>query len=495
MAKVNKLKIYVVISRIIVIIIVIAAILILFTMRKTTYELGELPDKYIHEHEVTDFDPDVFESRREKILGSLDTDIIILSADARHDFQYITGFPERRGIAVIIPGHEKAYRLFVTPREIYTVMWTGEVYGLEGAVDKYGADAAHGINDFNELLQGLIKEKKIIYLHENDHRIKDAVEKVLKDTGQQAEIKELAPVLHEHRVIKDDWEVAQLVQAADVTVKAHQYVLQTVQPGLAEYEVQAEIEYIFRRNGMSPGFPSIIGSGPNSCLLHHTRNDRVLEDGDLLLMDVGASSLGGYTADVTRTIPVNGRFSQEQREIYELVLKASDEALKKMKPGYRMLDCHHLATEVLVEGLHDMGLIPDTSSWWQKRFYIQHRINHYIGLQVHDAGEYGFDTDKRNEHILTPAIRGRKIEAGMVMTNEPGLYFMIGLLDGIQEMFGHLATEEELNAFVETVRPVYEKYEGIGVRIEDNILITEEGNLNLSRYAPRTVEDIEASMR
>ncbi len=495
MPKVNKLKTYVVVSRILVMIMVIAAIFILFTMRKTTCEPGELPEKYIHEPTVTRFDPGVFEQRRKDILASLDADIVILSAGARHDFRYLTGFPERRGIAVIIPGHEKEYLLFVTPREIYTVMWTGEVYGLEGAVEKYGAEAAHGMDDFNEMLPGLLKGKKNIYLHGDDNRITDAVENVLIETGQQAEIRELATVLHEHRVIKDDWEIAHLKDAAEVTVKAHQYVLQTVQPGLAEYEVQASIEYIFRRNGMAPGFSSIIGSGPNSCLLHHTSNDRILEDGDLLLMDVGAASRGGYTADVTRTIPVNGRFSPEQRKIYELVLKASDEALKKMKPGHQMLDCHHLATEILVEGLYDMGLVPDTSSWWQKRFYIQHRINHYIGLQVHDAGDYGFDTDNRNEHILTPAIRGREIKTGMVMTNEPGLYFMVGLLDGIHEMFGHLATEEELNAFVETVRPVYEKYEGIGVRIEDNILITEEGNMNLSRYAPRTVEEIEAAMR
>jgi len=485
-------KRYVIITRLLVMLVIIAAIFTIHNMRQTTGTApGELPKEFIHDHQVGIFDLPTFEERRTRILEEVDADIIIISAAANPDFRYVTGFPERQGIAVIRPGEHEAYQLFVTPWEIYTVMWTGEVYGKDGAVEKFGADAAYALEDFEEKLPGLLEGKSIIYLHGQDRRIEEMVARHLP----QAEIGDIAPILHEHRVIKDDWEIAQLRQAADVTVKAHQYVLQAVRPGLTEYEVQAEIEYIFRRNGMGAGFPSIVGSGPNSCLLHHTRNDRVLEDGDVLLMDVGARSLGGYTADVTRTIPVNGTFTPEQRKIYEIVLKANDAASEKMKPGYRMLDGHHHATEMMVAELHEMGLIPDTTSWWQKRFYIQHRVNHYIGLEVHDAGAYGFDTDARNEHILTPDIRGREIKPGMVMSNEPGLYFMVGLLDGIHEMFGHLATEEELNAFVEEVRPIYEQYEGIGVRIEDDILVTEDGNINLSAQAPRKIEEIEAAMR
>ncbi len=486
-------KRYVVITRLLVMVVIIAAIFTIQNMRqKTGLAPGELPEKFIHDHQVGLFDLPAFQERRARILEDVDADIIIISADANPDFRYVTGFPERQGIAVIMPGEQDAYQLFVTPWEIYTVMWTGEVYGKDGALEKFGADAAFALDDFEEKLPGLLDGKSNIYLHNRDRRIR---EMVADQMAGHAQIRDITPILHEHRVVKDEWEIAQLQQAADVTVKAHQYVLQAVRPGLTEYEVQAEIEYIFRRNGMDRGFPSIVGSGPNSCLLHHTRNDRVLEDGDVLLMDVGARSLGGYTADVTRTIPVNGTFTPEQRRIYEIVLKANNAAGEKMKPGYRMLDGHHHATALMVAELHEMGLIPDTTSWWQKRFYIQHRVNHYIGLEVHDAGEYGFDTDARNEHILTPEIRGREIEPGMVMSNEPGLYFMVGLMDGIHEMFGHLATEEELNAFVEQVRPIYEKYEGIGVRIEDDILITEDGNINLSASAPRTVEEIEAAMQ
>ena len=473
----------------------LALIILTMTMQKPSYQPGELPDKFIHQHEVSDFNREVFENRRENIIGETDADIIIISTGAGVDFRYVTGFDERRGTAVIVPGADDPYTLFVTPWEVYTVMWTGEVYGTEGAIEKFGADAAYAIGDFDEMLPELLRGKERIFLHGNDSRIRNEVDRILESMGQRADIHDLQPVLHEHRVIKDEWEIAQLRQAVDVTVKAHQYVLRTVEPGQAEYEVQAEIEYIYGRNGLKPGFSSIVGSGPNSCLLHHTRNNRTMKDGDLLLMDIGAASRGGYSADVTRTIPVNGTFSPEQREIYKLVLKASDEAMEKIQPGHRMLDCNHKAMEIMVEGLHQMGLIPDTTSWWQKRFYIQHRVNHYIGLQTHDAGDYGFDTNKRDEHILTPEIRGREIKPGMVMTLEPGLYFMENLLDGIHEMFGHLATEEELNAFVEEVRPIYEKYEGIGVRIEDDILVTENGYENLSAGAPRTIRDIEEAMK
>ncbi len=484
-------KKYVMITRLIVMLVVIAAIFTIHNMRQTGLAPGDLPKEFIHDHQVDIFDLPTFEERRERILADVEADIIIMSTAANPDFRYMTGLPERQGIAVIIPGEQNTYQLYVTPWEIYTVMWTGDVYGKDGAMEKFGADAAYALEDFEERLPGLLEGTSKIYLHNKDSYIQEMV----ATHRPQAQIGDIAPILHEHRVFKDDWEIAQLRQAVDVTVKAHQYVLQAVRPGLTEYEIQAEIEYIFRRNGMGTAFPPIVGSGPNSCLLHHPPTDRVMEDGDILLMDFGARSLGGYRADVTRTIPVNGTFSPEQRKIYEIVLKANDAAKTKMKPGYRMLDGHHLATQLMVDELHEMGLIPDTTSWWQKRFYIQHRIYHYIGLEMHDAGDHGYDHAARNEHILTPEIRGREIKPGMVITNEPGLYFMEGLLDGIHEMFGHLATEEELNAFVEQVRPIYEKYEGIGVRIEDDILITEDGNINLSANAPRTVEEIEAAMR
>ncbi len=495
MPKVNKLKKYVVISRVLVLLVIIAAIFIVYNMQKPPIGMGELPDQFLHDHQVSAFDPAAFEVRRQRIVDHLDADIIIISTAVNPDFRYVTGFYERSGIAVILPGEAEGYHLFVTPWEIYTVMWTGEVYGKEGALEVFGADKAHALEDFDEVLPGLLHGRERIALHSGDRQVRGQVADLLEKEGRTAEIVELAPVLHELRVIKDDWEIAQTRQAADVTVKAHQFALQTVRPGLREYEVQANVEYIFRRNGLRPGFSTIIASGPNTCLLHHRPGDRILRDGDLVKMDFGAASPGGYIVDVTRTIPASGRFSPKQRTIYELVLKANTAAMTKMGPGYRMLDPHHHAIGILVEGLHEMGLIPDTTSWWQKRFYIQHRVNHFIGLTTHDVSDYGYDISDRNIYILNHDLRGREMKPGMIMSNEPGLYFMEGLLDGIHEMFGHLASEEELNAFVEAVRPIYEQYEGIGVRIEETILITEDGNINLSAGVPRSVEDIERAMR
>jgi Xaa-Pro aminopeptidase len=492
----RELKKYIIASRAIALLIVIGAIIIIaVNMNKPGYQLGELPESFIHDHEAGFFDQDVFAERRTKILDGLDTDIIILSAATSPDFKYITGFDERRGIAVIRPDADESYILFVTPWEVYTVMWTGEVHGKEGAVETFGADAAFALNDFENKLPEMLKGKSKIHVHEGDQQMQALVKAALETNNQTAEIIDIAPALHEHRIFKDDWEVAQIKQAVDVTIKAHQYVMQTLRPGLAEQDVQANIEYIFQRNGLKSHFSTIVGTGPNTCLLHHSPGQSVINDGDLVLIDIGAASVGGYSADVTRTYPANGRFSPKQKEIYELVLKAADEARKRMKPGYRMLDCHHKAMDVMVAGLHEMGLLPDTTSWWQKRFYLQHRVNHYIGLQSHDVGSYGYDNSVRDNYILKKEWRGRELEPGMIMTLEPGMYFMENLLDGIHELFGHLAPAEELQAFVNQVRPIYEKYEGIGVRIEDDILITTDGHLNLSNALPRSVKDIEKALK
>jgi Xaa-Pro aminopeptidase len=496
MPKTRELKKYVIISRAIALLIVIGAIIIIaINMNKPGYKLGELPERFIHEHEVDFFDKAVFAERRERILEGLDAEIILLSAATRPDFRYVTGFDERRGIAVIRPGTEEAYTLFVTPWEVYTVMWTGEVHGKAGALDTFGADATFALNEFEEKLPEMLKGKAKIHLHDSDQQMQALVKAALEENNQTAEIIDFAPVLHEHRIFKDEWEIAQIRQAVDVTMMAHHYIMETLRPGLAEHEVQAGIEYIFRRNGLSPHFSTIVGTGPNTCLLHHNPGQLVIKDGDLVLVDIGAASVGGYSADVTRTYPANGRFSPKQKEIYELVLKAADEARKLMNPGHKMLDCHHKAMDVMVAGLHEMGLIPDTTSWWQKRFYLQHRVNHYIGLQSHDVGIYGYDNSVRDNYILNIAWRGRKLEPGMVMTLEPGMYFKKNLLDGIHELFGHLAPEEELNAFVDQVRPIYEQYEGIGVRIEDDILITADGYVNLSDALPKSIEDIEKAMQ
>ncbi len=456
---------------------------------------GELPGLFIHEPEVPEYDPASFARRRQEIMDQLGPTPLLVSATAANDFYYLTGFDEYQGVAVLLPGDPKPFRMFVTPRNPADAMWTGERHGTEGAMKKFGADTAYVMNDLAEILPRRLSGDEKIFLHSRDTRLREILEGWQRETGQTLTFQEADSLIHEQRVIKDAWEIAQLEQAVAVTGKAHSWIMKTMAPGQREYEVQADIEYIFGKNGMTPGFASIVGSGPNATILHHIRNDRKINDGELLLVDIGAASRGRYTADITRTYPVNGQFTPEQRTIYDLVYQASETGLEKMKPGFKMLDCNHAANRVLVQGLYELGLIPDTTVWWQKRFYIQHRVNHYIGLSVHDVGDYGFDPAQRDEHILTPEIRGRDLEPGMVMTMEPGLYLQKNRLDYLVELFGHLATPEELDAFAKQVRPVYEKYAGIGVRIEDNVLITENGNKVLSGYLPKTSEEIEAAMR
>ena len=457
-----------------------------------------LPGEFIYPTEAPDIDPDIFKLRRKRLADRMEGEIAIISAATGNDFIYLTGYTgERQAVAVLDPDSDTPFTLFVLPREPMSTLWDGERPGVEGAVKRYGADAAFPVAELNERLYAMLEGKKSASLHSEDRMVKERIKKL---KGLSADFSnslhtDLAPILHEMRVIKDKWEIAQLERAIAVTALAHRRALQTTLPGQKEYDVQAEIEYVFRKNGLAPAFSSIIGSGQNAAILHYPHNDRTMQDGDLLLIDVGASCRG-YAADVTRTIPVSGRFSKEQRELYSLVLKANKEAIKKMVPGNMILDCHHRATGIIVRGLYDLGLITDTTSWWQKRFYIQYRNNHYIGLHVHDVGSYGdLDAPDRDSYILNPEIRGREIIPGMVMTIEPGIYLLGDRLDYLHELFGDRATAEELDAFAEKVRPVYEKYAGIGIRIEDDVLITADGNRVLSEYAPKTIEDIEAAMK
>ncbi len=219
-----------------------------------------------------------------------------------------------------------------------------------------------------------------------------------------------------------------------------------------------------------------------------------MENGDLLLMDIGAE-YGYYTADITRTIPVNGRFSREQRTIYQLVLDAQLAAIDKMIPGNMFMDGHMAARKVIVEGLYSLGLITDPDSPWQIKFYILYPSSHYLGLDVHDVGEMGGSFQSFMQQTPGDSIPSRILEPGMVITIEPGLYFRENGLEQIFEIFENEADSLEIAEFVEQVSPVYEKYLNIGVRIEDDILLTREGNINLSRYAPKEISDIEQLMK
>ncbi len=451
-----------------------------------------LPEKFLYELNECDFDAEVYRIRRDRLSEVIADGILIISAKAGNDFKYITGFDERIGTAFIQPQSETPFVMFVEPFNLYAAQWTGELYGIEGAVEKFKADKAFDIELLPEKISEFFKTTNKFYLHSADKELKAEIEKLSKSSKKKIEIHDIDAVIHELRVVKDNWEIAQIQQAVNITSLAHKRVWETVVLGQKEYEVQAEIEYVYRKNGLRVGFYSIIGSGPNATVLHHYKNNREIQPGELLLVDIGAASKAGYNADITRSIPVSGKFTPEQRTIYDLVLRAFDEGVEEFMPGNKILDPSHKAINVLVNGLYDLGLITDSTQGWQKRFYIQHRTSHFIGMNVHDVGLYGdFDINNRDEHILSPEFRGRDLIPGMVLSMEPGLYFMENKLDHLKDLFGHLATEEELNDFAEKVRPIYQKYEGIGVRVEDVILVTENGYKNLSGHLPKKTYEIE----
>jgi len=452
------------------------------------------PKEFVYSEEVPGYSPAVFENRRQRVMEGMEGQIALVSAAASEDFYYLTGMMEERGIAVLDPKGEHPFILFVLPDDPMATLWTGDRYGVKGAMERFGADTAYPLENFHRMLPGLMIGKETVSLLRGDRSLAEQVENLQMGKGGPRPSYDLTSLVHEMRVVKDEWEVRQLEKAIDVTCFAQQRVLQTVTPGQKEYEVQAEIEYVFLKNGLRPGFETITGSGPNAATLHYYENRRTLQEGDLLLMDIGAAC-NGYTADVTRTIPVSGAFTPEQKELYNLVLKAQEEAIRLMVPGQKILDCHHRATDVIVKGLYELGLITDTTSWWQRRFYIHYRNDHYIGLNVHDVGSYGEFNEADRNIYATPKYRGRDILPGMVLTMEPGIYLIADRLDHLRRLFGDVATEEELAAFEEQVRPAYEKYAGIGIRIEDDILVTETGNRVLSGKAPKTVEEIEAAMR
>ena len=289
----------------------------------------------------------------------------------------------------------------------------------------------------------------------------------------------IGELMDEFRVIKEPLEVEYMQKACNITAMALTNVMKECKPAMYEFEMEAVIEGTFLEYGAAmPGFNSIVGSGPNSTTLHYEPNTRLMEDGDLLLMDVGAE-YGYYTADITRTIPVDGKFSAKQREIYELVLEAQKAAIEQMIPGHLFTDANDTIKEVINQGLAELGLITDPESSWQVSFYTIHGTSHYLGMDVHDVGRY----------------HDRELEPGMVITIEPGIYFREKALEQAQEMFKKDADSTEIDEFVKQIAPVYEQYVNIGVRIEDDILVTTEGNINLSRYAPKEIEDIEQIMR
>ncbi|MEO1145087.1 MAG: aminopeptidase P N-terminal domain-containing protein [Cyanobacteria bacterium J06638_22] len=393
------------------------------------------------------------------------------------DFFYLTGFDEASAVAVLAPQHEEhKFVLFVQPKDPDAETWVGYRVGVDAAKERFGADAVFPIEELDEKLPEYVKDAdRIFYRLGRDRPFNDKVLRIWQNlmrtypkrgTGPIA-IEDPAPALHAMRQVKSVAELAHMRRAAAIAVDAHQRALSFARPGKFEYQVQAELEHTFRINGaLGPAYPSIVASGANSCILHYTENTKEIEDGDLLLIDAGCA-YSYYNSDITRTFPANGRFSEEQRILYEIVLEAQKQAIAQIAPGNPYNQIHETAVSVIVDGLMDLGLLQGDKEEIIKEekykpFYM-HRTGHWLGLDVHDVGVY--------QHGDTP----HNLEPGQVTTVEPGIYIKPDIKP------------------VEGQPDVPERWLGIGIRIEDDVLVTPDGYDVLTEGVPKNVADIEAA--
>ena len=390
-----------------------------------------------------------------------------------NDLFYLTGFPEPHSLCVLSPGHEsERFVLFVQPRDRNKETWTGKRYGTEGAREAFGADAAYTIDQVKEVLPGKLSGADTVYFAPGRDERMNALVRELLDASRSGRARtgrgvvslvDPGSIVHEMRLFKSPGELDVMRKAVAASERAHAAALRAARDGVCEYELEALLEYHFRAAGGSGmAYPSIVASGVNATILHYTQNERRMRDGDLVLIDAGAE-FDGYCSDVTRTFPVGASYSAPQRRIYETVLRAQMEGIARVRPGVSMEDIHRRATEVLVEGLIEIGLLSGkTDELIDKgehaRFYM-HRTGHWLGLDVHDVGRY------RVGGLARP------LEPGMVLTVEPGLYVAEDL-DGVSDA-----------------------YRGIGVRIEDDVLVTGTGHEVLSAAIPKEVDAIEAIRR
>ncbi len=446
-----------------------------------------------------------FEGRRSEVIDSLENSFVILKSAApcsfnRHEFRannyfyYLTGYEAAGSYAILSPNPQQKFTLSLPPESIRSLIYSGGELPAEEIQEHYRPDILISYREVRTLIDSLVQSGATIFSDHSDHVFLAELQRMAGD-NESTQFRDIATLVDEMRVIKESMEVEKLQKACNITARALTNVMKECRPGMYEFEMESLIEGTFLEYGSAmPGFNSIVGSGPNSTILHYEPNTRLMESGDLLLMDIGAE-YAYYTADITRTIPVNGKFTKEQRSIYQLVLDAQLAGIEQMKPGKMFMDGHMAAKEVIVNGLTELGLITDPTSPWQIKFYILYPSSHFLGLDVHDVGDKGGSFAQFMEQTPQESMESRVLEPGMVLTIEPGLYFREKGLEQLPKIFASEADSSEMALFIEKVRPIYEQYANTGVRIEDDILITTGGNINLSRYAPKEIEDIEQLMR
>ena len=392
----------------------------------------------------------------------------------RHDsyFYYLSGFPEPEAVIALVASPDgDRHVLFCREKNEEREIWDGFRYGPDAAREIFGFDEAHPIGEMDARLAELASDRPALYtpvgLFEHwdrqvSHLLNEVRARVRTGVAAPEAIVDIRSTLDHQRLVKDEHEVALMRRAAQISSSAHRRAMQATRPGWHEYEVEAELLHEFLRHGaQAVAYPSIVASGPNACVLHYRENNRLMHDGELLLIDAGCE-YQGYASDITRTFPVNGRFSGPQKAVYEVVLAAQLACLDAVRPGAPFHDYHTVAERVLAQGLIDLGLIDGPldaalESGSYKRFYM-HRAGHWLGMDVHDAGLY--------------QVKGESVSlrAGMVLTVEPGLYIRGG--EGIPDDF-----------------------RDIGVRIEDDVLVTADGHENLTAATPKTVREVEEACR
>jgi len=389
------------------------------------------------------------------------------------DFYYLTRLNEPDCVAVLSPSHpEHKYVLFVRPRKREEEIWTGIRTGVEGAIREYGADAAYDIAQINEILPKYLQNAHRLYYRFGQDQpfdlkiigtIKHIRERIRTGAYAPSTITDPATIVHEMRLRKSEEDLTNLRRATAISAEGHVAAMKHCKPGMFEYELEAIVEYIFRKKGATGvGYPSIVGSGFNTTILHYNTNNDQIKDGDMVLIDAGAE-YNVFSGDITRSFPANGKFTKAQQAVYEVVLNANQSVIQMVKPGVSFMKLHEHCVDVVTQGLIYIGLLSGSlKDNVEKKAYekfFMHRTGHWLGMDVHDVGRYKMDDD------------WRRLEPGMVFTVEPGVYIAAGADNVPAEFFN------------------------IGVRIEDDVVVTEAGAEVMTTGVPKLPKEVEATMK